>query len=179
MQQKHLHAENADHEATAPHLFTTHAMTDAHRLASVPFVHKKHVNILEKCMYLIHENCAKRDHFNTITITISVLTVTKSSSRAAGRSSGGEFGSWVTSTQGPGSNFTASPAITHPGRTQACTRRTDRGAYLRCNNKQKRFHGATISRVVKRMPKRNGESTVESHCAGVMGCTLSGTMIKQ
>lgn len=36
----------------------------------------------------------------------------------------------MTSTQAPGKSFSASAAAIHPGRTQACTKRTDNGAYL-------------------------------------------------
>lgn len=52
-------------------------------------------------------------------------------SHAVGRSSGGASGSCVTSTQVPGRSLKASPAVVQPGRTEACTSRTDKGAYLK------------------------------------------------
>ena len=70
------------------------------------------------------------------TRSLDVLACKIVISRAVGRSSGGASGSWVTSTHVPGRSLRASPAVVQPGRTAACTSRTDNGAYLTGNNFQ-------------------------------------------
>lgn len=70
------------------------------------------------------------------TRSLDVLACKIVISRAVGRSSGGASGSWVTSTHVPGRSLRASPAVVQPGRTAACTSRTDNGAYLTGNKFQ-------------------------------------------
>lgn len=82
--------------------------------------------------------------------------------RAVGRSSGAASGSWVTSTHVPGRSLRASPAVVQPGRTDACTRRTDKGAYL----KEEREGGREGGRRVFEVEREEGRKTGRNRATG-------------